>query len=84
MSLLKVPSEILLLILESCDSLVDALALGSACKKLHSGWELHGNNVLWYHLKFQIPAIEEALIAVSVIWGAERRGTSSYNANVSP
>lgn len=65
MSLLGVPSEIIALVLDSCDSVHDALALVSTCKHLYREWIEHGPKVVWSIWKEKMIAVDEALIAVS-------------------
>ena len=65
MSLLKLPTEVPYLVLESCASSSDALALVSTCKPLYTLWATHGAVVLWSLWRRFIPAAEESLVSVS-------------------
>lgn len=66
MSLLRLPLEVQSTILESCTDASDALALGSTCKQLTELWAARGAGVVWSLWTRQIPAVEEALISVSL------------------
>lgn len=65
MSLQKLPTEVLCLVLESCASPSEALALVSSSKPLYTLWQVHGAVVLWSLWRDHIPAAEESLVSVS-------------------
>ncbi|KAJ6788308.1 hypothetical protein PWT90_05120 [Aphanocladium album] len=64
MTLPGVPSEVVSLILENCDTARDALALASTCKHMYHEWRKHGARAVWLIWKDDMHALDEALIAV--------------------
>ncbi len=64
MSLLCIPSEVVCVVLESCSSAQDALALASTCKHLYREWTKHGVKIIWSYWKEEMTGLDEALIAV--------------------
>ncbi|KAL2173894.1 uncharacterized protein P884DRAFT_210409 [Thermothelomyces heterothallicus CBS 202.75] len=71
------PPEIVILIVEACESLSDVLALTSTCRAMHHIGRAHAVAHLWSELDGETPCLEEALIAVrmtELVADAERRG----------
>jgi hypothetical protein len=58
------PTELVLSILDACESARDALALSSACRMLFHVGRRYAVARLWSELQNEIPYFEEALIAV--------------------
>ncbi|KAF3358208.1 hypothetical protein VdG1_02985 [Verticillium dahliae VDG1] len=62
--LLSCPTEITVQIISLCDGLTDMLALASTCRQLHVMWEKAAPPLIWSTGRREIPAFEEALMAV--------------------
>ncbi|KAK4243358.1 hypothetical protein C7999DRAFT_44818 [Corynascus novoguineensis] len=70
------PAELIILIVEACESTRDSLALTSTCRALHHVGRAHAVARLWAELDKEILCVEEALIAVrmtELVADAERR-----------
>lgn len=63
--LLSSPPEIVLRILNSCDTLPQLIPLISTCKRLHSIWLSNMSTIIWHVGRESIPAFRYALVAVS-------------------
>ncbi|KAL4819762.1 hypothetical protein BDW67DRAFT_173061 [Aspergillus spinulosporus] len=61
---LSLPPETLLLILQSCNSLSQAIALASTCKRLHSVYSSNTHSIFCHVGPRDIPAFSDALMAV--------------------
>jgi hypothetical protein len=57
------PPELILLIIDTCDSTRDAFALTSTCRAMHHIGRAHAVTRLFSTLVCEIPWFEEALIA---------------------
>lgn len=64
-SLTSLPTESLLFILQSCDTISQAVALSSTCKRLHSVYCSNVYSVLGRLGPRDIPAFYDAVVAVS-------------------
>ncbi|KXX76433.1 hypothetical protein MMYC01_200189 [Madurella mycetomatis] len=71
------PPELILCILQCCESTHDLLSLTSTCRHIHNIWQTHAAAVLWGFWLKQIPCFEDALTAARLtqrVVDAERRG----------
>ncbi|KAJ6263735.1 hypothetical protein Dda_2305 [Drechslerella dactyloides] len=60
----SVPHEIIVSVLEQCDTTEDALALCSTSKKYKSIWDLYRASIATSHARRHVPAFEDALITI--------------------
>ncbi|KAK2776962.1 hypothetical protein FQN53_002468 [Emmonsiellopsis sp. PD_33] len=56
--------EIILRIFQSCDNFRDIVSCSSTCKILRRVWDVHQRSIIWNVGKTQIPAFNDALMAV--------------------
>ena len=59
------PTELILHILESCDSTRDLFALVSTCRHTYQVWQAHAAPALWRVWLREFPYFGNALVAVS-------------------
>jgi hypothetical protein len=64
-TILSLPPEITLQILNQFDSFSDVVALAETCRQLHSLWLAVTPTIIWGIATSRIPAFDEALMAVS-------------------
>ncbi|KAF3928027.1 hypothetical protein AA313_de0201252 [Arthrobotrys entomopaga] len=70
--LLKLPIEVQINILQSCDSFTQALSLVKTCHKLYSLWTTYSTSIVSYIGHNSIPAFDDALITIRATnWASE-------------
>ncbi|KAL8282404.1 hypothetical protein RB600_005722 [Gaeumannomyces tritici] len=71
------PPELILNILEQCESIRDVLSLAATCRRLHHIWQAGAASVLWLASLRKDPEFDDALIAsrlTTLVHQAEARG----------